>query len=109
METMEQYRGFTIEPDGMNPFGSVQFMWYPTAEGRQDDADYTGDRYKYTGNCVWSDSLEEAKVDIDDYIIEQQGKRITELEFALKHATDWIKEMHGETHDTKIYTSVLTH
>lgn len=82
-----EYRTYTIETDQRNPYaqkGEVEFMYYPTAEGVQHDADQDGEDLVYCGNCKWVDSLEEAQGAIDDLIIEQQGNRIEVLKDALR-------------------------
>jgi hypothetical protein len=62
-----EYRGYSIEPDFRNPYSNVpEFMYYPTEQGVQHDADYDGESYRYCGNCKWSNSIEEAKAEIDD-------------------------------------------
>lgn len=60
------YKGFTIQKDQRNPYGDAEFMFYPTEEGVQHDADCDGESYKYCGNCKWASTLEEAKNEIDD-------------------------------------------
>lgn len=63
------FKGYTIELDYGNPYNRAEFMFFPTEQGAQHDADYDGERYKYCGNCEWADSLEEAKDAIDEIIM----------------------------------------
>lgn len=61
-----EYRGYTIEPNFRNPYRvEPEFMYYPTEEGIQHDADCDEHGMVYTGNCKWADSLEDAKECID--------------------------------------------
>lgn len=87
---MIEYRGYTIKEDYRNPYSSrPEFMFFPTEEGEQHDADYNGESYKYTGNCQWTDSLHWAKVEIDciiaektDYLIQNANSgTITKFQF----------------------------
>lgn len=65
------YKGYTIEPTSNGcPYGGYDY--YPTAEGRQDDADLVGEDYKYCGNVGFESSIDNAK----DAIME---KIMTEL------------------------------
>jgi hypothetical protein len=68
MTTEKQvYKGYTIEPDFRNPYSrNPEYMFYPTEEGVQHDADLVGEDYKYCGNCQWADTVEEAKILIDE-------------------------------------------
>jgi hypothetical protein len=80
-----EYRTYTIEPDHRNPYAQKpDWMFYPTEEGIQHDADLDGDDMKYCGNCKWASTLEEAQQEIDDLIIESQEKRIQDLEERVK-------------------------
>lgn len=74
-ETPIEYKSYSIQKDQRNPYGSVEFMYYPTEQGVQHDADYDGEQYKYTGNCAWASTIEEAKSEIDERIAEQESKR----------------------------------
>lgn len=66
-----KYRSYTIEEDYRNPYSSKpEYMFYPTAEGIDHDADCDGESYYYTGNCKWASSIEDAKSEIDDLIAE---------------------------------------
>ena len=65
--TIEEYKGYTIEHDWNNPYSSEpQFMFYPTEEGLSHDMDWEGEGWIYCGNALWADSLEEAKILIDE-------------------------------------------
>lgn len=65
-----QYKGFTIQEDFRNPYSSKpEFMFYPTAEGVQHDADCDQDGYRYCGNCKWASSIEEAKDEISEIVM----------------------------------------
>jgi hypothetical protein len=67
-----EYKGYTIEEDFRNPYSSTpEFMFYPTSEGVQHDADCDEDGYHYAGNCEWRDSIEEAKQEIDELTLNQ--------------------------------------
>lgn len=64
-----EYKSFTIEEDYRNPYSNKpEYMYYPTADGVQHDADYVNESWKYCGNCEWESSLEEAKAAIDDIL-----------------------------------------
>lgn len=65
------YKGYTIEEDhDINPYRKEpMYMFYPTTEGAQHDADYDGDGYRYCGNCKWADSIEDAKDLISEKIM----------------------------------------
>ena len=54
------YRGYTIEPS-TSYFGGYEY--YPTEEGRNDDAEIVGDppEYSYCGNVKHADTIDEAK------------------------------------------------
>jgi len=65
-----EYKNYTIEEDQRNPYGTVEFMFYPSSEGIQHDGDYDGDSFKYCGNCKWADSIEEAMIEIDELTFE---------------------------------------
>jgi hypothetical protein len=57
-----QYKGHTIQADFRNPYNKeCEYMFYPTSEGVQHDADCDGDGYHYCGNCKWAASIDEAK------------------------------------------------
>lgn len=62
-----EYKSYTIEEDYRNPYSKKpEFMFYPTEEGVQHDADYVNESYRYCGNCKWADSMEEAVEIIDE-------------------------------------------
>jgi hypothetical protein len=64
-----KYRNYTIQEDFRNPYSSKpEYMFYPTAEGIDHDADCDGEGYYYTGNCKWTYTLEDAKAEIDAII-----------------------------------------
>lgn len=64
---MLNYKSYTIIEDYQNPYSNKpDFMYYPTSEGAQHDADYDGESYRYCGNCRWEDSLDGAKDAIDE-------------------------------------------
>jgi hypothetical protein len=65
-----QYKSYSITEDHRNPYSNkADFMFYPTSQGVQHDADYDGD-YHYTGNCKWADTIEDAKAEIDELLNE---------------------------------------
>lgn len=66
----EIYRTFSIEEDYRNPYSNKpEYMYYPTEEGVQHDADCTdGESFTYCGNCKWAASIEDAKDMIDDLL-----------------------------------------
>lgn len=64
------YKGYTIESSVLGYRHC--YIFYPTKEGPQDDADFDGESFRYTGNCKWADSIEECKELIDDKIAESQ-------------------------------------
>jgi hypothetical protein len=83
-----QYRGYSIQEDFRNPYSSKpEFMFYRTSEGIQHDADCDQDGFFYTGNCKWTDSIEDAKATIDDLIQE-----------AIEEA-QVVKEMYNQAHN----------
>ena len=70
-----QYRGYTIVEDYQrDPYRKEPyFMYYPTEQGVQHDADFDGDGFKYCGNCKWEDSLDAAIGEIDIFLEEQHN------------------------------------
>jgi hypothetical protein len=77
METTEKkpdgliYKTYTIQEDFRNPYRKEpEYMFYPTEQGIDHDADYDGESFKYCGNCKWTDSIDEAKDSIDEIIME---------------------------------------
>lgn len=69
---MEFFKGYTIETvrvQDRNPYAQaheVEYMYYPTEQGIQHDADCTDDEtYSYCGNCNWAPTTEDAKDDIE--------------------------------------------
>jgi hypothetical protein len=68
-----QYKGYTIQEDFRNPYNrEPEYMFYPTSEGIQHDADGDSEGYRYTGTCKCADSIEDAKDRICEIIIESQ-------------------------------------
>jgi hypothetical protein len=65
-----EYKNFTIQEDQRDPYGAAEYMFFPTSDGIQHDADYDGESYKYCGNCKWADSVEEAMIEIDELTFE---------------------------------------
>lgn len=62
-----EYRGFTIQEDFRNPYSkNPEYMFYPTEQGIQHDAESNGEDMKYCGNCLWESSIDEAKAEIDE-------------------------------------------
>lgn len=62
------YRGYIIEPTSNGcPYGGYDF--YPASEGRNDDADYDGESYHYTGNVGFASSIDDAKDQIFEKIM----------------------------------------
>lgn len=93
-----EYRTYTIEPDQRNPYAQEsEWMYYPTEQGVQHDADQDGEDLVYCGNCKWADTLEEAQSEIDDLIIEEQENEIEKL-----------KEMNLKIQDLRTQLSVMT-
>lgn len=76
------YKDYTIIEDQRNPYRKPEFMFYITDDGIQHDADYDGESFKYTGNCKWADSLEEAKEEIEELI----EKRFTDVHGCIDHS-----------------------
>lgn len=64
-ETVE-YSGWTIVLDVERFMAKRRFIMYPTEQGIQHDYDMVDGRNKYCGNCLWADSIEEAKELIDE-------------------------------------------
>ena len=67
MEAIE-YKGYTIQEDYSLYGNKPEYKFYPTDEGEQHDADGDSEGYRYTGNCKWAYSLDEAKLLIDEII-----------------------------------------
>lgn len=68
---MTEYKGYTIEEDHRNPYGKeCEYIFYPTSEGIQHDADYDGESFRYCGNCRWADSIDDAQIEIDELTFE---------------------------------------
>lgn len=61
-----EYKTYSIVSDWS--FWKLKFMFYPTAEGIQHDVDSDGVDFLYVGNCKWADSIEEAKLLIDEIV-----------------------------------------
>jgi hypothetical protein len=95
-----QYKGYSIQPDFRNHYNrEPEYMYYPTAEGINHDADCDDDGYHYCGNCKWADSLEEAKDAISEKIMTSQPAYLVETTvklggFELKNITKfwWIND-----------------
>jgi hypothetical protein len=57
-----QYRGYTIEETHSNPYSNTaDYLFYPTAQGRNDDYDFVNGDSHYCGNVQAACSLEDAK------------------------------------------------
>lgn len=64
---IKEYKGYTIELDYRNPYSSKpEYMFYPTEQGIQHDADYDGEQYRYCGNCRWNTTIEDCEAEIDE-------------------------------------------
>lgn len=86
------YKTYTIQPDFRNPYSSKpEFMFYPTADGISHDADYDGENYKYTGNCKWADSVEEAKDTIDEIIFSERPDHVVVMN-GREYKWSWIED-----------------
>lgn len=77
------YKSFTIQEDfSRNPYNKTpELMSYRTEQGIDHDYDYDNESWKYCGNCTWTDDLEDAKAQIDEW--EEQNAddlRLYELE-----------------------------
>jgi hypothetical protein len=61
-----EYKGYSIQLDytGYN----FRYMFYPTEQGIQDDADFDGEDFVYCGNCKHADSIEDCKILIDEKV-----------------------------------------
>lgn len=64
-----QYRGWTIEPSTAYPYGGWEF--YPTDEGRNEDAEWDGDSWRDCGNVKFASSLDDAKDQIWEKVMEK--------------------------------------
>jgi hypothetical protein len=63
-----EYRGYTIQEND-DPYSTINdYIFYPTHEGIQHDADLVGEDYIYSGNCQWAESVNEAKDEIDSFL-----------------------------------------
>ena len=87
------YKGYTIQVDYPNPYSNTpQYMYYPTDEGEQHDADYEDGSYHYCGNCKWADSIEDAKDAIDDLLFEKKPKHVVIYGDRRVKEFDWLHE-----------------
>jgi hypothetical protein len=67
--TEYEYKNHTIEVDPEYGFSSaLRYIIYPTEQGMQHDYDYCEESFVYMGNCKWADSIEEAKLLIDETV-----------------------------------------
>jgi hypothetical protein len=64
-----EYRGYTIQ-ENLDVYyeATNDYIFYPTSEGIQHDADLVGEDYIYTGNCQWAGSVDDAKDEIDSFL-----------------------------------------
>jgi hypothetical protein len=72
----EFYKGFTIELNKSLGLQLGKFICYPTKQGIDHDYDQDSDGYHYCGNCKLADSIEEAKLLIDEivpFLVETHG------------------------------------
>lgn len=68
-----EYKGYIIIEDWRDPFAKKpEYMFFKTSEGIQHDGDYD-EGWKYTGNCRWADSIEDAQGEIDELVGIEQG------------------------------------
>lgn len=58
-----QYRGYTIRVEEVHY--APKYKLFPTGN-EDDDADFDGDSYRYTGNGKWCDTIDQAKATIDE-------------------------------------------
>lgn len=90
------YKGYTIEKNIKHHPHELDFMIYPTADGADHDMDWNGQSWKYTGNCKWADSIEDAKLTVDELIfkrIEVCQQRESYLSFHIENGpAEWKKE-----------------
>lgn len=63
--TIIEYKGYTIEEDANNPY-HTEYLFYPTDDGLFHDYDLQGEDWIYCGNANWADSIEDAKLMIDE-------------------------------------------
>lgn len=94
METISQvfYKGYIIEPTSNGcPYGGYDY--YPAAEGRNDDADCSGDpaEYHYYGNVGFESSIENAKDAIDEKIMESIPWHVVTLH-GRQYPFPWIED-----------------
>lgn len=61
-----EYKTFTIQLDLYGH--TYRYMFYPTEQGIQHDGDMDQDGFRYTGNCKWADSIEDAIKLIDEIV-----------------------------------------
>lgn len=84
------YRGYVIEPTSNGcPFGGYDF--YPAAEGKNDDADFDGEDFKYCGNVGFASSIEDAKDQIFEKIMMAMPQHKVVLN-GRDYYFDWIEE-----------------
>jgi hypothetical protein len=87
-----QYKSYTIQEDFRNPYGNKpEFMFYPTEEGIQDDADCDGDGFHYCGNCQWADTIEEAKDLISEKIMTEAPEHKVKIN-SREYSFPWIED-----------------
>lgn len=99
METTLTYKGYTIERTSSYFPG---YDYFPTNEGRQDDADLDGEDYIYCGNVRHADSIDDAKdaiwekvmVAIPQHkvVMNKQDYYFDWVEDAIKFAVKWNAE-----------------
>lgn len=83
-----EYRGFTIEPSTGYMGG---YSYYPTAEGRNEDAEWDGDSWRNCGNVQWAASLDDAKDAIMEKYIESYPHHIVRTNFGMmEYSFPWL-------------------
>lgn len=73
------YKNWTIEEDTERHASlsivkhkpKMTYLAYPTSEGIQHDADHDGDSFRYAGNCLFADTIEDLQEEIDERIEEE--------------------------------------
>jgi hypothetical protein len=87
-----QYKGYTIKEDYRNPYSNnPDFMFFPTEQGEQHDADGDSEGFYYRGNCKWSPTLEDAMDSIDEIIMQKQPDHQVKTNEGIKNFA-WLSE-----------------
>lgn len=89
-----QYKGYTIQEDHDRiPYNKdPQYMFYPTAQGIQHDADGDSEGYHYCGNCKWADSVEDAKDSITEILLSKLPDWKVQSKSGIVETITWLSD-----------------